>query len=275
MEQVFSMLLNLVQVALRFPLEDYRLQITSPTVIMQDLLHGLTLSSDQEQVLSTLVAGRSGYQESASQLSTLHHLAAQIEPYLTDDLRARIRTSQQTLDDLLLLQYMLTTKHIQSATIEWQNLSIFDYIQRWDLLPLGEPPTILVGSLRLARDPEQIAIPSDHFVVRRTALRYDAESAYPRLTLKDPSTAPISAMRSDRKAWEQRTGDEYRLKIFTGSLKSAGSVQTTRLLEPYVINLDRIRLIIPSAPQIQLLATDFYSDDGQVLARCLRLFHEK
>ena len=272
MDRAFTTLLNILKVAAVFQGEHSTLTIVPIEHIVNDLVVGTSLETERTQITSTLTDGFGMDGSIAMAVDTISALAKQIEQQVTNDLAKRFDSVNQTLEDLLLINQLLHSSAVQSATLQLSDPRIFDYVQQWDIEPApGQPSVTLVGFLNHAPERVQLSLKHDHFVARKTKLAYSTNTPYPRLSLTVPSSAKLSALQSGRTGWDQRPGDEYHLKVFGNARKYAGQIQTGFLELPFIIEGARIHLSFTSTPPLALLATSVLDEDNNVVARCIRI----
>ncbi len=276
MDRAFTTLLNILKVAAVFRHEESTLTIAPIEYIVNDLVVGTSLETEQAQITSTLTDGFGMNGSVARAVDTISALAKQIEQQITDGLAERFDSVNQTLEDMLLINYLLRSSTVQSAALQLSDPRIFDYVQQWDIEPApGEPSVTLMGFLNHAPERVQLRLKHDHFVARKTRLGYSNNTPYPRLSLTVPSSAKVSARQSERSGWEQRPGDEHYLKVFNSVKIYTGQIQTDFLELPFTIEGARIHLSFTSTPPLALLATSVLDEDNNVVARCIRLTYNR
>ncbi len=265
MDRAFTTLLNILKVAAVFRHEESTLTIAPIEYIVNDLVVGTSLETEQAQITSTLTDGFGMNGSVARAVDTISALAKQIEQQITDGLAdGSVRLFHATIlpnAGVLIVQILGST---------------IDYVQQWDIEPApGEPSVTLMGFLNHAPERVQLRLKHDHFVARKTRLGYSNNTPYPRLSLTVPSSAKVSARQSERSGWEQRPGDEHYLKVFNSVKIYTGQIQTDFLELPFTIEGARIHLSFTSTPPLALLATSVLDEDNNVVARCIRLTYNR
>lgn len=258
MEPFLSAVRTLMQAAARCAQPDSSLRLVSLDAILADLLAGTALGAEPIDIIAAPES-----------------LAEQLAQQPSDGLAERFRRAGELLEDILLLERVPRTQVLREVSLEPNDISIFDYIERWDLpTSSGEPPITLVGSLQMAVAPTRLQLRSEHFAARRTTLTFERRTPYPHLSLSVLSAAPISAMRGERADWEQRAVADYRLQVFTGGRKLAGQIETTALALPITLDNGRLHLTIPAPAGIKAFCTTVSDDQGRAQARCVRLWRD-
>ncbi len=126
MDRAFTTLLNILKVAAVFRHEESTLTIAPIEYIVNDLVVGTSLETEQAQITSTLTDGFGMNGSVARAVDTISALAKQIEQQITDGLAERFDSVNQTLEDMLLINYLLRSSTVQSAALQLSDPRIFD-----------------------------------------------------------------------------------------------------------------------------------------------------